>query len=170
MALEKKVFEALWSFGEYKFALYRYLLSPILVFVKTYLPSVSALNAIVTASKVHRVMTPLLPPVPMEMLTKPFQMLSRRAILVLWVSCINTIACFVLILFLILPMACNSQMSLVRPLQLIEIISNLSMSGPGFGYILLIVSAMLISSRVLIRLIVQILRGTGTIKFSLKPR
>ena len=54
MALEKKVFEALWSFGEYKFALYRYLLSPILVFVKTYLPSVSALNAIVTASKVHR--------------------------------------------------------------------------------------------------------------------
>ena len=59
------------------FAVLINLLSPNLVVVNKYLPSVSALKAIVSVPEVHSVITPLLPPVPVEILIGPFQMLSN---------------------------------------------------------------------------------------------
>ena len=84
-------------------------------------------------------MTPLLPPVPIEMCTVPVHMLSRSVILALCVSCRNIMQLEFLIYFLILPIACRSLISLLRPLQLIVRIlisvteSSESHSGPGLG-------------------------------------
>ena len=58
------------------------------------------------------------------------------------------IACDDLILFLILPIACNNLKSLVRPLQLTVISSKLLKSGPGLRSIPLMNRAIFISRRV----------------------
>ena len=54
--------------------------------VKIDLPSSSDSKAITEISLVQSVITPLLPPVPIETLTVPVHIFSRRRMLALWVS------------------------------------------------------------------------------------
>ena len=96
-------------------------------------------------SLVVRVMTPLLPPLPIAMQLVPFQMLSSNTILALCTSCSNIIAGTFLTFFFILPIACSNLTSLVRPLQFTEITFRVSEIGPGLASTPSLMSKVMIS-------------------------
>ena len=100
-------------------------------------------------SEEHKVITPLLPPVPGETKTGPVQMFSIKVMFARCVSCRSTIIGTFLALFLIAPIVCNSLRSEVRPLQFTDIISN--REGPGLDSIPPLNKLILISLHVMIR-------------------
>ena len=105
--------------------------SPASTVVNKYRPSESVKKFTTFISEVVNVITPLLPPEPFEMLTFPCHIFSNKSKFALCDSCMNIIAVFCLIAFLIRPIACKSLMLFVKPLQFIVMNLIEFMSGPG---------------------------------------
>ena len=110
------------------------LLFPQLIRVKRALPSLSASKASTERSFVQSVITPLLPPEPIDTLIEPVQILSNKKN-ALCVSCKKIMAFLCLILFLILPIVWSNLPSPDNPLQFMVMTTRSLISGPGLGLI-----------------------------------